>query len=129
MGGLESQPFKLVLSQVESQLHAALADDSHSVYIAERDGAITAYAAVHWLPYLFKQGPEGYISELFVAETARGEQLGTTLLNTIISEAKRRGCVRLQLVNIKDRLSYVRHFYQKQGWQERSNAANFVYIL
>jgi hypothetical protein len=50
------------------------ADDSHSLYVAESSRSeVVGYASTHWLPYLFLNGPEGYLSELFVRESERGE--------------------------------------------------------
>jgi hypothetical protein len=44
-------------------------------------------------------------------------------------EAKSRGCSRLSLLNMRDRESYQRAFYAKDGWEERTDAANFVFDL
>lgn len=110
--------------------HLALcgADGSHSVYVAEGpQGGIAGYGAVHWLPYLILSGPEGYVSELFLREAARGQGIGAKLLEAIKAEAGERGCARLCLLNRKDRESYRRGFYAKQGWEERELMANFVY--
>ena len=119
------------ISQQRIAHHFALceADESHSVYVAEQADEITGYVAVHWLPSLFLAAPEGYISELFVCESARGQGIGTQLLETVRAEAQRRDCSRLTLVNHRDRESYQRKFYEKQGWRERQNVANFVYDL
>lgn len=104
-------------------------DQSHSIYVAEEDGNVVGYAAVHWLPYLFFAGAEGYVSELFIHETARGKGIGTQLLAAVKEEAGERGCARLMLINSRDRESYMRKFYEKQGWKERAEMANFVYVL
>ncbi|MCB0172482.1 MAG: GNAT family N-acetyltransferase [Anaerolineae bacterium] len=109
--------------------HLALcqADDSHSVYVAETDEAeIVGYISVHWLPYLIHLGPEGFISELFVKSSFRGRRIGSRLLATVEAEAEQRGCARLGLINNRERESYHRQFYKKQGWEERDWAANFV---
>ncbi len=107
-----------------------LADECHSVFVATgpKDNII-GYASVHWLPYLFLPGPEGFVSECFVVESYRGMGVGSRLLEAVKSEARQRGCTRLELVNFKQRESYQRGFYAKQGWEERSLAANFVYML
>jgi GNAT superfamily N-acetyltransferase len=111
-------------------LRECLSDSSHSVYVAERPGGeIAGYAAVHWLPYLFMSGPEGYVSELFARDDARGQGLGRRLLDIIVAEAGARGCSRLSLINLRSRESYQRQFYTKAGWLERSEAANFVYPI
>jgi len=112
---------------VKAQLARCLADDSHSIYVAEcDDGKIIGYASAHWIPYLFMRGPEGYISELFVRDGARGQGVGRQLLDLIKTEATRRGCARLSLINLRNRESYQRQFYIKAGWRERAEAANFV---
>jgi len=114
-------------TRIAEHLRMCLADDSHSVLIAEgAKGAVLGYVAVHWLPYLMLPGPEGYISELFVAESAGGAGLGTKLLEAVKDMAVGRGCSRLMLVNRKTRESYARGFYRKQGWEEREEFANFV---
>jgi GNAT superfamily N-acetyltransferase len=127
---LAAEPVEKVADTVHRHLSLCLADNSHSVYVAESDnGELVGYVSVHWLPYLFHPGPEGYISELFIHEAARGQGLGTRLLETVKQEAVERGCYRLSLLNNKQRESYQRGFYEKQGWEEREDMVNFVYWL
>ncbi|MGH7796130.1 MAG: GNAT family N-acetyltransferase [Candidatus Binatia bacterium] len=117
-------------ARVEARLTQCLADQSHSVFIAESPaGEIAGYGSVHWLPYLFMSGPEGYVSELFIRESARGQGVGGKLLKIIEAEARARGCQRLSLINLRSRESYQRQFYIKAGWTERAEAANFVYSM
>jgi GNAT superfamily N-acetyltransferase len=116
--------------RVRSRIEQCLADNSHSAFAAQSpDGKIVGYGSVHWLPYLFLQGPEGYVSELFVRQSARGQGIGRELLKTIETEANARGCVRLSLINLRNRESYLRQFYVKAGWEERPEAANFIYRI
>ena len=118
------------VTMVEGRLRQCLNDASHSVYVAQwPSGEIAGYASVHWLPYLFMAGPEGYVSELFVRDDARGQGVGRQLLRIIEVEARGRGCQRLSLINLRNRESYQRQFYLKAGWHERSEAANFVYAI
>ena len=125
-----SAPIDTSTARVSARLRESLADASHSVYVAETQaGEIAGYGSVHWLPYLFMAGPEGYVSELFVRESARGQGVGGQLLDAIESEARARGCTRLSLINLRHRESYRRQFYVKAGWQERDTAANFIYAL
>jgi GNAT superfamily N-acetyltransferase len=117
-------------ARVRRHLSLCLQDDSHSLYLAEDgDLALLGYTAVHWLPYLIFSGPEGFVSELFVDASARGQGLGARLLEAVQAEARRRGCARLSLINMRSRESYQRGFYEKLGWQERPDAANFIYLL
>ena len=127
---LEEQSYEETLSQVSRQLAGDLYSGSHSIYVAEdENNSLTGYAAVHWLPYLFLPGPEGYVSELFVSESARSQGVGTRLLETISQDAHKLGCSRLSLVNIRQRESYQRGFYKSRGWQERPEAANFILLI
>jgi GNAT superfamily N-acetyltransferase len=117
-------------ARVQRHLAQCLQDDSHSVYLAEDQAqALAGYSAVHWLPYLMLRGPEGYVSELFVDQAKRGQGVGTRLLEAVIAEARQRGCFRLSLINVRRRESYQRRYYEKAGWEERPEAANFVYFL
>jgi GNAT superfamily N-acetyltransferase len=115
--------------RVSSHLSLCLQDDSsHSIFLAHAPGGtLLGYGAVHWLPYLIFAGPEGFISELFVQEESRGQGVGTMLLEAAKAEAIQRSCVRLMLLNLRDRESYHRGFYLKCGWEERGVAANFVF--
>jgi GNAT superfamily N-acetyltransferase len=117
-------------ARVRKHLEMSLADTSHTVIVAEdAGGTLVGYVAAHWLPYLMLRGPEGYVSELFLVESARGGGLGTRLLETVKDMAISRGCSRLMLVNRKTRESYRRGFYRNLGWEEREEFANFVLHL
>ena len=134
--GLGLFPYLAAETLVQTQTHVrehvklCLSDNSHSIYVAELPGTgIVGYVAAHWLPYLMLMGPEGYISELFVKAAGRSRGVGGTLLDVVKREAKARGCFRLSLLNLRNRESYERGFYVKQGWQERPDAANFLCLL
>lgn len=120
---------EMTCDRITHHLTLCDADESHSIYVAERNRGIVGYVAVHWLPYLFLPAPEGYVSELFVCESARGQGIGTQLLEVVKVEAQERGCSRLMLVNSRSRDSYKHKFYERQGWKEREDIANFVYAL
>ena len=123
-------PYVTTKGKVAMHIRMCNADKSHNIYVAENDGGrIVGYVGAHWLPYLFLDGPEGYLSELFIREEYRGQGIGTKLLETVKIEAKKRGCSRLLLLNSRKRESYQRSFYKKHGWTEREEAANFVYNL
>lgn len=127
---INAQPLEETVQTVRRQLALCLADDSHSLYVAEDgSGALSGYVAIHWLPYLIHTGPEGYVSELFILPDARGQGVGSALLETAVQEGRRRGCSRMALLNMRERESYQRGFYKKQGWEEREDAANFILPL
>jgi GNAT superfamily N-acetyltransferase len=127
---INSESTESTVKRVTDHLRLALSDGSHLVLLAEAESDhAVGYLSVHWLPYLFLKGPEGYVSELFVSAECRGQGIGKGLLARATEEARARGCSRLMLLNIRDRESYKRQFYAKQGWTERPDAANFVYRL
>ena len=126
----ESEDPSETLATVTKHLDLCLTSPSHSILVGcNGDGGIAGYVAVHWLPYLFLSGPEGFVSELFVDANVQGRRIGTRLLDAAIEEARARGCSRLQLINIRTRESYTRGFYSKLGWTERPEAASFVLVL
>ena len=90
---------------------------------------IHGYCAVHWLPVAVLQSWEGYVSELFIAEDARGAGLGQQLLDAATEAARARDCLRIWLVNNRERSSYVRGFYSQQGWSEQAEMARFILPL
>ena len=123
-------PYAASSDRIALSIKMCHADKSHTIYVAEDEiGRIVGYVSAHWLPYLFLDGPEGYLSELFIREDYRGDGIGARLLDTVKEEAKKRGCSRLLLLNSRSRESYKRSFYKKHGWTEREEAANFVYNL
>lgn len=127
---LNSTSAEETITQIQQHIASCHANDSHSVYVAENaQSQVIGYVAVHWLPCPFLPKLQGYVSELFIQETARGQGIGKTLLATIISEAESRGCSVLMLLNHKERESYQQQFYRKQGWIERETVANFIYPL
>jgi len=122
---IQDEPVAETGARVAEQLALCMANGDHTVLVAEDEaGQITGYLAAHWFPNLFKGG-DGYISELFIREAARGKGLGGRFLAAIEEEGERRGCARLMLFNRKERESYQRGFYQNHSWEERDDTALF----
>lgn len=121
------QPSEATAHTIGSNLGRMDASGSSTAYVAEVSaGTIIGYAAVHWVPFLFLSGGESYVTELFVCPSHSGKGVGSSLLETVVSEAKRRGCARVLLLNGRDVESYRREFYKNRGWIERPAMANFV---
>ncbi len=127
---LRAEPLEAVVGRVHAALVAAAGGEGRSLLLAVPAGGEPAgYVAIHWLHYLILPGPEGFVSELFVAPAARGRGFGARLLAAVVAEARARGCSRLSLLNNRRRESYERHFYAQHGWVERADMANFVLYL
>ena len=123
---LSAAPLEVARGQISRVLALCMSDNSHTVYVAEDGGVIEGYISVHWIPFLFLRGPEGYVSELVVADLNRGHGIGRQLVEKVKEDAAKRGCSRLSLLNNRNRESYQRGFHRKHGWTERSEMANFV---
>jgi len=124
----ESDPEMRV--HIDRRLVACLDSDDHTVFVAQTEnGDVVGYGGVHWMPTLFLPGPEGYLSELFVLDSARGQGIGSALVAAMESEGQERGCCRLLVLNNRKRRSYKRRFYQKCGWEERKDLSNLVLNL
>jgi GNAT superfamily N-acetyltransferase len=122
---IEAEPVEETERRVAVQLALCAANGDHTVLVAEDEsGQIVGYLAAHWFPNMLKGG-DGYISELFIREAARGRGLGGRFLAAIEEEGIRRGCTRLMLFNRKERESYQRGFYPNHGWEERGDTALF----
>jgi GNAT superfamily N-acetyltransferase len=115
---------------VEQNLQLAVGTETSMILVAEKaDGQIAGYCAVHWVPFLFQPGGEAYVTELFVRPADTGKRIGTSLLDHVIAEARRRGCARISLLNGRDSEAYRRNFYAQRGWIERDRMSNFVFPL
>lgn len=124
---INNESEKETVKHVKTNLKICIRGKAHSVFVAEVNNNIVGYVTMHWSPYIFLTSPEGLLSELFIITPWRGKGIGNLLNNYIIEEGRKRGCSRLTLVNGRERDSYKTNFYQKRGWVERDNVANFVY--
>ena len=121
------QSFEVTTSTVAGNLARITADGSSTAYVAEApSGSVVGYGAVHWVPFLFLAGGEAYVTELFVRPPESGKGVGSMLLDAIVTEAKRRRCARVSLLNSRDVESYRREFYRKRGWVERDRMVNLI---
>lgn len=115
---------------IAANLARMVASGGSAAYVAEEPGGkMVGYGAVHWVPFLFFPGGEAYVTELFICPSHSGKGAGTRLLDVIVSEAKKRGCSRVSLLNGRDGEAYRRAFYKKRGWKERERMANFILPL
>jgi GNAT superfamily N-acetyltransferase len=117
-------------ARVAKALGTAIPSESSVVLVAvAEDDSIAGYCSVHWVPFLFFDGPEGYVTELFVRQRDRNAGAGTALLEAVRRRAEARGCSRLSLLNGRTGEAYQRGFYAKHQWQERDRMANFILPL
>jgi GNAT superfamily N-acetyltransferase len=84
--------------------------------VAERHGEVVGTLQLSLLPGLSRRGAlRAQIEGVRVARTARGLGLGPVLMGWAIEEARRRGCVLVQLTSDKARPDAHR-FYDRLGF-------------
>lgn len=89
------------------------------VYLCATDGEdVLGFASLTIKNNLWQAGNLGHVDELVVDEKHRGWGLGTQLLNEIITQARQRGCARVELESAFHRKN-AHQFYQRQGFENR----------
>jgi GNAT superfamily N-acetyltransferase len=127
---LDNEALDATDAYIAKNLERCHADDRHTIIVAEeQNGEVVGYIAVHWLQYLMASDTRGYVSELFVLPSARGRGIGRRLLEVVQEQAADRGCSRLMVVNVSNRITYPRRFFLKLGWKERPEVTNFILPL
>ncbi len=122
------------ISETETRIRDGISSLSEStdhvllVATEEQSDVVVGYGAAHFYANLLI-GNEAYISELYLRPSATNQGIGSTLLAALEVEGRSRNCRRLRLSNLRLRESYQRGFYAKHGWQENSDAAEFVRLL
>lgn len=118
------------IAQVDSIIGEFHVRATQTAWVATKsDEHVVGYVSVHWRPCFFLPRQEGYVAELFVEARYRGRQIGQRLLESVIHEARRRGCSHLIVTHNRQRESYQRGFYRCRGWSERPEMAQLVYPL
>ncbi|GCE17610.1 GNAT family N-acetyltransferase [Dictyobacter kobayashii] len=125
---IQQEAFTETQAQIAERLARLEREQTHTILVAEQQGQVVGYVAVHWYFHLMR-GSDGYVSELFVHPDQTGHGIGSLLLDTIEKQARQRGCTRLLLMNRRIRESYARKFYAKHGWEELGDAAFFSLTL
>ena len=117
----------VTLERVERHLAVITSSERHTLLVAAEKGELIGYCSAHWIPMMLQLS--GFVSELFVRPSRRGEGIGTRLLGHIENEARARGASRLHLENFRTKASYERGYYAKHGFSERPAAASFILDL
>lgn len=101
-------------------------DNSEIFIVKENNNRLIGYIAFHIIDFPLLAGKECYISDLLINPSSRGKGLGRKLIEKVESYSKKLGVKRLMLNNHKTEKSYISSFYQKIGFSERVDFANFV---
>lgn len=92
--------------------------DSHAIkFEAQKNGSTVGRAYLYILKNDLHDEPFGYIEDVFVDESERGQGLGGKLVEAVIVEARERGCYKLVGNSRHDRPK-VHEFYKKFGFKD-----------
>jgi ribosomal protein S18 acetylase RimI-like enzyme len=105
---------------------SAVSSETDVLLCAERDGDAVGFCAYAVMRNLWQPGRIAYVYAMVVDEKARGNGVGTTLMETVLEDARRRGIVRVELDSAFHR-EQAHRFYEKLGFDKR--AYLFSYYL
>jgi GNAT superfamily N-acetyltransferase len=117
---------ELDLQRTLAVVTGCIGNPGRDLLVAEFGGEPIGYAAVHYIPFPMVQGHEAYLSDFLIRREWRGRGVGRDLLEATERRARAHGCVRIMLNNRRTAESFVRGFYNKAGYRERDNFANFI---
>ncbi len=74
---------------------ACAADSRLGLRLAVSGGRVLGFAAHHWHLSTWTLAPDGYLEDLFVTASARGQGVGRALIEDLVAVARARGWARL----------------------------------
>jgi GNAT superfamily N-acetyltransferase len=96
----------------------ALASDVQEYICATVDEKIIGFGSLSVKNNLWQEGFLGHVDELVVDKEYRGRGIGTQLLEHVISLARRKGCLRIELDTAFHR-EEAHQFYERHGFENR----------
>jgi ribosomal protein S18 acetylase RimI-like enzyme len=72
-----------VLDKTPGLLSKCLAEKTHTVHIATIEDSVVGFTVVHWIPFMWLHGTEGYISEMLIHADHRGRGVGNQLMAAV----------------------------------------------
>jgi GNAT superfamily N-acetyltransferase len=104
------------LAAYEAAFRAIDADPAQLLVVAEAGGRVVGTLQLTFIPGLARRGAlRAQIEAVRVADSARGEGVGSAMLDWAIDEARQRGCALVQLTTDKSRTDAHR-FYRRLGF-------------
>ncbi len=101
---------------MQPKIDKKIVEASGIKFFVEKDGKEVARAFLYVMKNDLKEKPFGFLEDLFVDESLRGQGIGTKLLNNVIAEAKKLGCYKLVGTSRHEREN-VHRMYEKIGFK------------
>lgn len=83
----------------------------------EKDGKEVARAYLYLMTNDLHNHPFGFMEDVMVDESLRGQGIGTEIVNALVAEAKRRGCYKIIATSRHSRPK-VHELYESLGWKD-----------
>ena len=96
--------------------------ENMGIIVSEVDGQIAGYLAYSLKPQLRLCSLSMEIDELCISETLRGRGIGTSLINKAKDIASKQSARQIIISTNRERESYKRGFYTKNGFLEKNSA-------
>jgi GNAT superfamily N-acetyltransferase len=100
-------------------LDQALRSRSDVYLCATHKGKVIGFCSLTIKNSLWQEGCIGYIPEMVVEESYRGQGVGAALLQAAIDAAKQNGCKRIELDSSFQR-EEAHRFFEKKGFEKRA---------
>lgn len=83
----------------------------------EKDGKEVARAYLYLMTNDLHERPFGFMEDVMVDESLRGQGMGSEIVNALVAEAKKRNCYKIIATSRYSRPK-VHELYQHLGWQD-----------
>lgn len=116
-------------ADVTSRLAYWQGDPTSLILLAERDKQAVGCVSMHAIPYLERTGRWLRVESLVVDESARGTGTGRALLTAAEDNARRWGCLAVEITSARSR-DAAQAFYRRMGYVDVCDqSARFHKIL
>lgn len=107
--------------QLKENLSVLLKDDNTEFLISiSADGEPLGFVQQRYRYSLWLGRFEAYLEDIFVVENARGQRVGSRLMNLAVSQAKQRNCALIALYTNSDNVQSIA-VYKKFGFESNTN--------
>lgn len=103
-----------------------LNSDGWLFLLAREDGEPVGLAAVNWYLTLYGSREQGRLSALIVEEPCRRRGIGTQLMESVLSAARRRGCRELE-ASVQAADEKIAAFFHKCGYSGEQRLLTWPY--
>lgn len=107
------------LSKLRGAFDRAMASTSQRYFCAVDNGDIVGFCSVSMKNSLWEEGSLANVDELVVDAAARGQGIGTALLDYVVDMARKAGCSRLELDSAFHRTD-AHSFYERKAFEKRA---------